>query len=153
MGTNEALQKLARSTQETLKRLEVKQQYVTYTAARLILRGFNRSLYQATRAWDESTTSSLQFASQLHLMCEELTELSKVVDRKRKSLKHDALRDETNVTTAEQIADKVRAKHDSLAEDLERAISASRGETLPPSKGRFGMGRKSGTQVRFNVGF
>lgn len=32
MDANEALQKLARSTQETLKRLEVKQQYVTYTA-------------------------------------------------------------------------------------------------------------------------
>jgi hypothetical protein len=84
-------------------------------------------------------------------MSEEINELSKVIDRKRKTLKHESLRDETNVTTAEQIADKAKAKHDSLASELERAISASRGETLPPSKGRFGVGRKSGTQVRFNV--
>jgi hypothetical protein len=84
-------------------------------------------------------------------MSDELTELSKSSDRKRKTLKHDALRDETNVTTAEGIADKARSKHDSLSSDLERAISASRGESYPPTKGRFGMAKKSGAQVRFNV--
>jgi len=86
-------------------------------------------------------------------MSDEITELSKVIDRKRKTLKHESLREETNVTTAEQIADKAKSKHDSLAAELERAISASRGETLPPTRGRFGVGRKSGTQVRFNVSF
>jgi hypothetical protein len=84
-------------------------------------------------------------------MVDELAELSKVVDRKRKTIKHEATRDETSVTAAEAVADKVRAKHDSLAADLERAISVLRGESLPPTKGRFGMSRKSGTQVRFNV--
>ena len=84
-------------------------------------------------------------------MVEELNDLHKIVDRKRKQIKHEALRDETNVASAESIADKARSKHDSLAADLERAISASRGDTVHLSKGRFGMSRKSGSQVRFNV--
>jgi len=84
-------------------------------------------------------------------MSEEILDLSKSVDKKRKSLKHDSLRDETNVTTAEQVAEKARAKHESVTLELERAISASRGETFPVHKGRFGMTKKSGAQVRFNV--
>jgi len=84
-------------------------------------------------------------------MVDEITELGKTIDRKRKILKHEALRDETTVTAAEGIAEKARNKHDSLGADLERTISALRGETLPPQKGRFGMPRKSGAQVRFNV--
>ena len=84
-------------------------------------------------------------------MVDELTELSKVVDKKRKTFKHEALRDETNVTAAEAIAEKARAKYESLGGELERAVSASRGESLPPQKGRFGMARRSGAQVRFNV--
>ena len=84
-------------------------------------------------------------------MADEVAELSKVADKKRKSLKHDALRDENTVTTAEGIAEKARAKRESLSTDLERAISASRGESFPVSKGRFGMAKKSGAQVRFNV--
>jgi hypothetical protein len=84
-------------------------------------------------------------------MAEEITELSKVSDRKRKTLKHEALRDETNVTTAEGVAEKARSKHESISIDLERAISAAKGESFPTSKGRFGMAKKSGAQVRFNV--
>lgn len=84
-------------------------------------------------------------------MADEITELGKAVDRKRKVFKHEALRDETNVTAAEGIAEKARNRHDSLGADLERALSALRGETLPPQKGRFGMARKSGIQVRFDV--
>jgi hypothetical protein len=84
-------------------------------------------------------------------MVDEVTELAKVIDKKRKALKHEALRDETNVTSAEGVAEKARIKHESLGADLERAISASRGETYPTQKGRFGMSRKSGAQVRFNV--
>jgi hypothetical protein len=84
-------------------------------------------------------------------MAEELTELSKTIDRKRKAFKHDSLRDETNVTVAEGVAEKARSKRESLQMDLERAISASRGESFPAQKGRFGISRKSGSQVRFNV--
>ena len=84
-------------------------------------------------------------------MVDEITELGKAVDRKRKIFKHEALRDEMNVTAAEGIAEKARNKRDSLRADLERTLSALRGETLPPQKGRFGIPRKSGTQVRFNV--
>lgn len=85
------------------------------------------------------------------MMADEITELGKVIDRKRKAYKHEALRDEGNVIAAEQVADKARVKHDSLGADLERAISALRGESLPAQKGRFGMARKSGAQVRFDV--
>ena len=84
-------------------------------------------------------------------MVDEVTELAKVIDKKRKTLKHEALRDETNVTSAESVAEKARIKYESLGADFERAISASRGETYPTQKGRFGMSRKSGAQVRFNV--
>lgn len=84
-------------------------------------------------------------------MAEEMIELSKTIDRKRKILKHDSLRDETNVTVAEGIAEKARSKWDYLQTDLERAVSASRGESYPPQKGRFVMSRRSGAQVRFNV--
>jgi len=85
-------------------------------------------------------------------MVDEISELAKVIDKKRKALKHDALRDETNVTQAESIAEKARLKHESLGADLDKAVSASRGESYPVSKGRFGIARKSGAQVRFNVG-
>jgi Rho GTPase-activating protein RGD1 len=108
-------------------------------------------LFQATRAWDESTAGSINFASHVYTMADELTELTKVIEKKRKTLKHDALRDETNVTNAESIAEKARSRHESLGTDLERAISATRGESYPQQKGRFGMARRSGTQVRFNV--
>jgi len=82
---------------------------------------------------------------------DEITELSKVIDRKRKLLKHEALRDEANVSVAEGIAEKARVRHEALGVDLERAISALRGESYPTQKGRFGMAKKSGTQVRFDV--
>lgn len=130
----------------------MKQQY-NHLAGYLRYRGFNRQLFQATRAWDESTACGVNFATQLIAMADEITELAKVIDKRRKALKHDAVRDETNVTQAEQIAEKARLKHESLGADLEKAISASRGESFPPSKGRFGMARKSGAQVRFNVSF
>lgn len=84
-------------------------------------------------------------------MVDEITELSKVIDRKRKLLKHEALRDELNVTAAEAIAEKARVRHEALGVDLERAISALRGESYPIQKGRFGMAKKSATQVRFDV--
>ena len=114
-------------------------------------RGFGYYLFQAIRSWDDSTTSSISFAAQLNSMAEEMIELSKTIDRKRKILKHDSLRDETNVTVAEGIAEKARSKWDYLQTDLERAVSASRGESYPPQKGRFVMSRRSGAQVRFNV--
>jgi hypothetical protein len=84
-------------------------------------------------------------------MADEMTELSKISDKKRKSLKHDSLRDEQTVTSAEAVAEKARAKRESISTDLERAVSASRGESFPAQKGRFGMSKKSGAQVRFNV--
>jgi hypothetical protein len=84
-------------------------------------------------------------------MVEEVTELSKVIDRQRKILKHEALRDEANVTVAEGVAEKARVRHEALGVDLERATSALRGESYPTQKGRFGMVKKSGTQVRFEV--
>jgi hypothetical protein len=79
-------------------------------------------------------------------MADEISELAKVIEKKRKILKHEALRDENNVTTAEGIAEKSQSKHDSLKLELERAISATRGEAYPAQKGRFGMAR-SGAQV------
>lgn len=86
-------------------------------------------------------------------MADEIIELSKVIERKRKGYKHDALRDETSVTAAETIAEKARIKQESLGTELERAISATRGESLPPQKGRFVMARKTGAQVRLNLAF
>jgi hypothetical protein len=84
-------------------------------------------------------------------MADEIIELSKTIERKRKTYKHDSLRDETSVTSAESVAEKARLKHESLVMELERAISATRGESYPPQKGRFGIAKKTGTQVRFNI--
>ena len=108
-------------------------------------------MLQAIRAWDVSAMSSINFAAQLHSMADEITELSKVIEKKRKALKHDAFRDEVNVSQAETVADKARAKFESLETDLERAISATRGESYAPQKGRFGMARRSGAQVCYNI--
>ena len=116
-----------------------------------MVRGFNRHFYQAICSWEDSSASSITFASQVHLMADEITDLARVIDKKRKTNKHESLRDETNVTAAVGVAEKARIKYESLGADLERAISASRGETYPIQKGRFGMSRKSGAQVRFNV--
>jgi Rho GTPase-activating protein RGD1 len=113
-------------------------------------RGFNRQVYMALNAWDMSSTTSLTFAAQVSLMVEEISELGKSIDRKRKTLKHEALRDETSVNVAETAAEKARSKHESLGAELERAMSALRGESYPTTKGRFGT-RRSGAQVRFNV--
>ena len=104
----------------------------------------------AINAWDASSTTSLTFAQQLHIIVDEIAELGKVIDRKRKVLKHEALRDETCVNVAETAAEKAWSKHESLGAELERAISALRGESYPVQKGRFGT-RRSGAQVRFNV--
>jgi len=104
----------------------------------------------AINAWDASSTTSLTFAQQLHIIVDEIAELGKVIDRKRKVLKHEALRDETSVNVAETAAEKAWSKHESLGAELERAISALRGESYPTQKGRFGT-RRSGAQVRFNV--
>jgi len=104
----------------------------------------------AINAWDASSTTSLTFAQQLHIMVDEIVELGKQIDRKRKILKHEALRDETTVNVAETAAEKAWAKHESLGAELERAVSALKGESYPAQKGRFGT-RRSGAQVRFNV--
>jgi hypothetical protein len=104
----------------------------------------------ALNAWDTSSTTSLTFAAQVSIMVEEIAELGKSIDRKRKTLKHEALRDETSVNVAETAAEKARSKHESLGTELERAMSALRGESYPTTKGRFGT-RRSGAQVRFNV--
>jgi len=83
----------------------------------------------------------LQFAVSLQQMAEDLQELATNIERGRKYWKQAGLSAEKKVQDAENLAEKAKAKYDSLAEQYDRARTGDK------QSGKFGLkGPKSAAQ-------
>lgn len=83
----------------------------------------------------------LQFAVSLQQMSEDLQELAANIERGRKHWKQTGLSAEKKVQDAESLAEKAKAKYDSLAEQYDRARTGDK------QSGKFGLkGPKSAAQ-------
>lgn len=69
---------------------------------------------------DRMADHGLQFAASLHQMSDNLTELAANIERGRKQWKHEGLSAEKKVIDAETLAEKAKAKYDTLAEQYDR---------------------------------
>lgn len=103
-----ALKKLARHTCESIRKPEGRQGS--------FLRQFESMVKMNERMADVGNT----YVAALHTMHDELSELAKSVEKSRKNIKESCLRNEKNTSEAEQLAEKAKAKYDSLCEDFER---------------------------------
>lgn len=102
---------------------------------------FSRSYDEMNKIHDRMADHGLQFAVSLHQMSEDINELSSNTERGRKHWKQNGLAAEKRVQDAESMAEKAKAKYDSLAEQYDRART---GEKAP---GKFGLkGPKSAAQ-------
>ncbi|PGG98869.1 hypothetical protein AJ79_08745 [Helicocarpus griseus UAMH5409] len=96
---------------------------------------------EINRIHDRMADHGLQFAVSLHQMSEDLNELAANMERSRKHWKQTGLSAEKRVQDAETMAEKAKAKYDSLAEQYDRAKT---GDSQP---GKFGIkGPKSAAQ-------
>ncbi|KAL4924930.1 putative Rho GTPase activator (Rgd1) [Aspergillus undulatus] len=90
---------------------------------------------------DRMADHGLQFAASLQQMADNLNELAGNIERGRKQWKHEGLSAEKKVIEAEALAEKAKAKYDSLAEQYDRV------KTGEKAGGKFGFkGTKSVAQ-------
>ena len=83
----------------------------------------------------------LQFAVSLHQMSDDLHELAANIERGRKQWKQTGLAAEKRVSDAESLAEKAKAKYESLAEQYDRVRTGDK------QGGKFGLkGHKSAAQ-------
>lgn len=83
----------------------------------------------------------LQFAVSLHQMSDDLHELAANIERGRKQWKQTGLAAEKRVVDAESLAEKAKAKYESLAEQYDRVRTGDK------QGGKFGLkGHKSAAQ-------
>ncbi|KAG0154391.1 hypothetical protein PDIDSM_1771 [Penicillium digitatum] len=98
----------------------------------------------ATRTSTESRSEfdhGLQFAVSLHQMSDDLHELAANIERGRKQWKQTGLAAEKKVVDAESLAEKAKAKYESLAEQYDRVRTGDK------QGGKFGLkGHKSAAQ-------
>ncbi|KAK9241126.1 hypothetical protein V1525DRAFT_429384 [Lipomyces kononenkoae] len=104
---------------------------------------FLRKFEEATNMNDQLARQGLHYAGELSKMYDDLSELCKGTERKRKELKQKALHDEKVVTDAEHAAEKSKSKYYNLCEEFHTA------RTSDPTK-RSGLklkGSKTNQQV------
>ncbi|KAK9321145.1 hypothetical protein V1517DRAFT_327333 [Lipomyces orientalis] len=104
---------------------------------------FSRKFEQATNMNEQLAKQSIHYAGELSKMHDDLSDLCKSTERKRKELKQKAMHDEKIVTDAENAAVKSKAKYYSLCEEFHTA------RTNDPTK-RSGLkfkGSKTNQQV------
>lgn len=102
------MKKLARHTCESIRKPDGRQG--------TFVRQFEQMVKMNDRMADVGNT----YVAALHVMHDELSELAKSVEKSRKNIKETCLRNEKNVSEAESMAEKAKAKYDSLCEDFER---------------------------------
>ncbi|KAL2219138.1 GTPase activating protein [Thermoascus aurantiacus ATCC 26904] len=125
----QGLKKLSRSAHEAAHRIENRQG--TYS----------QSYEELNRIHDRMADHGLQFAVSLQQMAEDLQELATNIERGRKYWKQAGLSAEKKVQDAENLAEKAKAKYDSLAEQYDRARTGDK------QSGKFGLkGPKSAAQ-------
>lgn len=124
----QGLKRLSRSTHELIRRPENRQG------------SYAQSYEEITRIHDRMAEHGLQFASLLHQMSNDLTELAGTIERGRKQWKTDGVAAEKKVQDSESALDKAKSRYDSLAEQYDRARTGDR------QSGRFGIKTKSAAQ-------
>ncbi|KAK9366956.1 hypothetical protein V1509DRAFT_627814 [Lipomyces kononenkoae] len=104
---------------------------------------FLRKFEEATNMNDQLARQGLHYSGELSKMYDDLSELCKATERKRKELKQKAVHDEKVVTDAEHAAEKSQSKYYNLCEEFHTA------RTSDPTK-RSGLklkGSKTNQQV------
>ncbi|KAL4939061.1 hypothetical protein BDV06DRAFT_199593 [Aspergillus oleicola] len=125
----QGLRKVSRTLYDAAHKSENRQG--TYSYGCVELNGFH----------DRMADHGLQFAASLQQMADNLNELAGNIERGRKQWKHEGLNAEKRVMEAESLAEKAKAKYDSLAEQYDRV------KTGEKAGGRFGLkGTKSVAQ-------
>jgi hypothetical protein len=125
----QGLKKLARAMNESAHRTEHRQGT------------FGKGYDEFNRIHDRMGDHGLQFALSLHQMSDDLNELASNMERGRKHWKQAGLIGEKRVQETESLAEKAKAKYDSLAEQYDRARTGDR------QSGKFGLkGPRSAAQ-------
>ncbi|OAX83031.1 hypothetical protein ACJ72_02614 [Emergomyces africanus] len=125
----QGLKKLARAVHDSAHRIDNRQGT------------FSSSCEEINRIHDRMADHGLQFALSLQQMSDDLNELAANMERGRKQWKQNGLNAEKRVQEAESMAEKAKAKYNSLAEQYDRART---GDIQP---GKFGLkGPKSAAQ-------
>ncbi|KAJ0422111.1 hypothetical protein BJY00DRAFT_311509 [Aspergillus carlsbadensis] len=117
----QGLRKLSRSLYDAAHRSENRQG--TYSHGCVELNQFH----------DRMADHGLQFAVSLQQMSDNLSELAANIEKGRKQWKHEGLNAEKRVMEAESLAEKAKAKYDSLAEQYDRV------KTGEKAGGKFGF--------------
>ena len=112
-----SMAKLARSTFET------------YSLSDAKAGTFVTSWHAVVKTHETIADNRLRFAAKLSEMSDELSNLSKEVDKSRKQARETALRLEKNLQDAEAGVEKARGRFDTAAEDLERLLLLKSGES------------------------
>ncbi|EGC47837.1 rho GTPase activator [Histoplasma capsulatum var. duboisii H88] len=125
----QGLKKLARAFHDSTQRIDNRQGT------------FSTGCEEINRIHDRIADHGLQFALSLQQMSEDLNDLVANMERGRKHWKQNGLNAEKRVQDAESMAEKAKAKYNSLAEQYDRART---GDAQP---GKFGLkGHKSAAQ-------
>ncbi|EEQ90838.2 rho GTPase activator [Blastomyces dermatitidis ER-3] len=125
----QGLKKLARSVHDSAQRIDNRQGTLSV------------SCDEINRIHDRMADHGLQFALSLQQMSDDLNELAANLERGRKHWKQNGLNAEKRVQDAENMAEKAKAKYNSLAEQYDRA------RTGDAQHGKFGLkGPKSAAQ-------
>ncbi|KAI4157407.1 MAG: hypothetical protein L6R39_000689 [Caloplaca ligustica] len=105
----QGLKKLCKSSHESSRRPDYRQG------------SYARHYNEVIGIHDRLADNGVQFALSLHQMHEDLHDLATNIERGRKQWKQTGLSAEKRVQDAEALAEKAKAKYDSLAEDYDRA--------------------------------
>ncbi|KAJ5395512.1 uncharacterized protein N7487_009815 [Penicillium crustosum] len=102
---------------------------------------YSSSYKDIHRIQERMVEHGLQFAVSLHQMSDDLHELAANIERGRKQWKQTGLAAEKRVVDAESLAEKAKAKYESLAEQYDRVRTGDK------QGGKFGLkGHKSAAQ-------
>ncbi|BDD63329.1 hypothetical protein MPDQ_002193 [Monascus purpureus] len=103
---------------------------------------YSQSYKEINRIYERAAEHGLQFAVSVQQMADDLHELATNMERSRKHWKQIGLNAEKKVADAESLAEKAKAKYESLAEQYERV------KTGDKQGGKFGLkGHKSAAQL------
>lgn len=103
--------------------------FETYSLSDAKAGTFVKSWHSIVKTHETLADNRLRFATKLNEMSEELSNLSKEVDKSRKHARETGLRLEKNLQDAEVGVEKARGRFDTAAEDLERLLLLKSGES------------------------
>lgn len=103
---------------------------------------YSKSYHDVNKMYDRAAEHGLQFYVSVQQMADDLHELAAKIERGRKHWKQTGLNAEKRVVDAETLAERAKAKYDSLAEQYDRV------KTGDKHGGKFGLkGHKSAAQL------